>query len=66
LEGQNTFLGGHDFCFYYIFKTNFSGNKKIWGVTKEILGGTTPECSPVAMGLCSSTGSPNVFVRGPL
>jgi len=38
LEGQNTFLGGHDFCFYDIFKTNFSGNKKIWGNTKEIWG----------------------------
>jgi len=25
-EGQNTSLGGHDFCLYSIFKTNFSGN----------------------------------------
>jgi len=40
--GENTFLGGHDFCFYHIFETNFSGNKKIWGCTKEILGGTAP------------------------
>jgi len=40
LEGQNTFLGGHEFCFYYIFETNFSGNKKIWGGTKEIWGVT--------------------------
>ena len=29
LEGKNAFLGGRDFCFYYIFKTNFYGNKKI-------------------------------------
>ena len=43
LEGQNTFLGGHKFCFYYIFETKFSGigNKKIWGGTKEIWGHCT-------------------------
>jgi len=44
LEGQNTFLEGHDFRFYYIFTTNFSGNRKIYG-------GTAPECPPVATGL---------------
>ena len=38
LERQNTFLGGHDFCFYHILKTNFSGSKKMWGGTKEIWG----------------------------
>jgi len=42
LGEQNTFLGanyilvGKDFCFYYMFKTSFSGRKKI--------GGTAPEC----------------------
>jgi len=30
LEGKNTFLAGHDFYFYHIFKTNLSGSKKIW------------------------------------
>ena len=39
MEGQNTFLEGHDFCFYYIFKRKFSGNKKIWG-------DAAPECNP--------------------
>jgi len=42
LKGHNTFLEGHDFCFYYIFKTKFSGNKKIWGDTKEIWGALPP------------------------
>jgi len=52
LERRNTFLGGHEFCFYYIFERNFSGNKKIFGGTKEIWGCTAPECpSPVATGL---------------
>jgi len=41
----------HDFCLYYIFKTNFSGNNKRWGSSKEIWGGTTPECPPVPTGL---------------
>jgi len=31
-------LGGDDFCFYYMFKTTFSGRNKIWGDTKEIWG----------------------------
>jgi len=35
--GENTFLEGHDFCFY-IFKTNFSANKKMWGVQKKFGG----------------------------
>jgi len=37
LVGQNIFLGGQDFCFYYMFETNFPehnticGHKNIWG-----------------------------------
>jgi len=42
LVEENTFLGGQDFCFYYMYKTNFSGRNNIWGGTKEILG----ECPP--------------------
>ena len=39
---------GQDFSFYYMFKTNFSGHKKILGHKK--LGSTTPDC-PLATGL---------------
>ena len=28
---ENKFLGGQDFCFYYMFKTFLSGHYKIWG-----------------------------------
>jgi len=42
-DKKNTFLGGYDFCFDYIFKTNFSGNKKIWGAL--------PRMPPVVTGL---------------
>jgi len=27
--GKNKFLGGKDFCFYYMFKIHFSGHNKI-------------------------------------
>jgi len=43
--GQNTFLGGQDFCFYYMFKTNFAGHNTIWGGTK-IFGGALPPNAP--------------------
>ena len=43
LVGHATFLGGQDFCFYYMFETNFSGRDKIWG-------GTAPEFPPVSTG----------------
>jgi len=36
--GAKYILWGHDFCFYYIFKTYFSGNKSIWEGRKEIWG----------------------------
>ena len=39
LVGHNTSLWGQDFCFYCMFKTNFSGRNKIWG-------GTAPKCPP--------------------
>jgi len=29
--GQNTFVGGQDFCFYYMFKNFLVGTRKIWG-----------------------------------
>ena len=51
LVGHYTFLGGQDPCFYYMFKSNFSGRNKIWRGTKEIWRGTAPECAPVATGL---------------
>ena len=34
LRGQNTFLGGHDSCFYDMLKMHFTGNSKIWGYEK--------------------------------
>jgi len=49
LEGQNTFLGGHDFCFYYIFKTNFSENKKFGGAQKKF-GRALPPNAPRGYG----------------
>jgi len=40
----NTLSGRQDVCFYYMFKTNFSGHNKS-------LGGTASKCRPVATGL---------------
>jgi len=40
--GAQYILGGQDFCFYYMLKTNFSGRNKIWGATKEIWGALPP------------------------
>jgi len=37
-------LGRQDFCFYFMFKTIFSGHN-------TICGGTAPECPYVATGL---------------
>jgi len=31
LKGQNTFLGGQDFCFCYMFKINYFEHNEIWG-----------------------------------
>jgi len=50
--GKNTFFGGQGFCSYYMFKTTFSGQKKMWGGTKKI-GGHCPRMPPVATGLHS-------------
>jgi len=33
--GAQYIFRGHDFCFYYMFKTNFSGRNKIWGTQKK-------------------------------
>jgi len=30
-RGSKSILMEHDFCFHYIFETNFSGHNKIWG-----------------------------------
>jgi len=43
--GYNIFLGGKDFYFCYMFKTNFSGRNKIWGSQKK-LGGHCTRMSP--------------------
>jgi len=56
-RGAKCIFRGHDFCFYYIFKTNFSGNTKIWGAQKKF-GGHCPECSPVATDLVSKQAAP--------
>jgi len=51
-EQKSTYLTGfEDFCFYYMFKTNFSGRNKIWGGTKEILVELPPNAPPLATGL---------------
>ena len=42
--GAKYIFRGTRIFFYYIFETNFSGNKKFWG-------GSAPECPPVATGL---------------
>jgi len=39
----NTFLGSQYFCFYFMFKINFSGHNKIWAHCLRM--------PPVAMGL---------------
>jgi len=33
--GAKCILGGKDFCFYFMFETNFSGHNKIWWGTKN-------------------------------
>jgi len=43
LEG-NTFLRGKDFSFYYMFKTNFSGHKKLEGLPPNAPLGYGPAC----------------------
>jgi len=41
--GENTYLGGQDFCFYYMFKINLTGNNKTFvGAQKFVV--TAPEC----------------------
>jgi len=52
LVGHNTFLGGQDFYFYYMSKTNFSGR----GGTKEILGELPPN-APSCLRACARTAS---------
>jgi len=50
LVGHNTFLGGQDFCFYYMFETNFSGRNQIWADTKEIWGALPSNAPPRSCG----------------
>jgi len=50
LVGHNTFLGGKDFCFYYILKTHFSGRNKIWGGARKKFGGALPPNAPPSRG----------------
>jgi len=52
--GQNTFLGGQDFGFYYMFKTIFSGRNKIWGAQNKFGGNCSRMPPPVATGLCET------------
>jgi len=48
---ENAFLRGKDFCFYYMFKTNFSEHNKMLGGHKKDLGVTASECPTVSTGL---------------
>jgi len=48
--GENKFLGGQDFCSYYMFKIIFLGTTK-FRKTQKNLGCTAPECLFVATGL---------------
>ena len=45
VRGQNTLLGGRDFCFYYMLKTNFSRHNQIWRGHKK-MGGQCPRMPP--------------------
>jgi len=45
--GEKYFLGGKDFCFYHMFKTNFSEHNKIWEGHNKDLGVTASECPRV-------------------
>jgi len=47
--GKIHFTRGN-FCFYYMFKTNFSGHNQIWGGTKQIWG-DLPTNAPLSTGL---------------
>jgi len=51
LEGKNTLLGGHDFCFYHIFKTNVLGTRKFGEAQKKFGGALPPNASPRGYGL---------------
>jgi len=47
LVEHNIFLGGHDFCFYSMFKTIFCGCNRIWGwAQKKHRGGLPPNALP--------------------
>ena len=48
LGEQYIFLRGQDFCFYYIFKINLSGNNKIWRAQKNL--GALPWNAPSGYG----------------
>jgi len=43
-------LWGKDFCFYHMFKRNFSERNKIWGYKKDLVV-TASECPTVSAGL---------------
>jgi len=53
--GENTFLGGKSFCFYYLLKTNFSGHNKTWGRAQKKCGVELPRMPPRGHGPISSS-----------
>jgi len=50
--GAQYIFGEHDFGFYYMFKTNFSGHNKIWGGTKKF-GAPLPSNEPLWLRACA-------------
>jgi len=52
---KNTVSEGHDFYFYFMFKTNFYGHNKICGSQKNL--GAVPQMHPVATGLKNTSTS---------
>jgi len=63
--GAQYILGGQDFCFYYMLKTNFLGATK-YGEAQKKFGGHCPRMPPVATGLNSLPPDPDFFHRAAL
>jgi len=55
--GAKYIFRGRDIRFYYIFKTIFSENKKIWEGTKDVWRGTAPKSPPRGYGPDSAENS---------
>jgi len=65
LVGHNTFLSGQDFCFHYMFKTNFLGATKFCGAQKKF-GGHCSRMPPRGYGpscVESSIGAGTILIK---